>query len=227
MEIGFYIILAALFVLVLCRRRRHVGSGAVAVLMLASFAAYAVFTGVAGPHPDFGPLWHVPLAGDASYVWLFLAGVLLRLNWRSVRRVVHGRGIVWSVAYLIPVAATIPAAALPGLVATPAAFASQLIMPFWILALAFTWPGLSRRLLGRTDISYGVYLYHFPVINVILAHVSGPYGPVHAAFVVLATTMLSLLSWHLIEKRALRLKAIGTRPPTPLPVEVRSQTAPP
>jgi peptidoglycan/LPS O-acetylase OafA/YrhL len=63
----------------------------------------------------------------------------------------------------------------------------------------------------RTDISYGVYLYHFPIINIILVRLSRPYLPVHAVLVVVATTILALLSWHLIEKRALRLKARGTR----------------
>lgn len=65
----------------------------------------------------------------------------------------------------------------------------------------FTW------LRTRSDISYGVYLYGWPVTQVIRAFVGdGLSGYEMTALALPATALLAYLSWHLVEKPALRLK---------------------
>ena len=73
-----------------------------------------------------------------------------------------------------------------------------------IIKLAYINPTLSDRILGRNDISYGVYIYHMPIINYIL-YIYGP-GEVQFISAILGTLLLALLSWFLIERPALRLK---------------------
>ena len=75
---------------------------------------------------------------------------------------------------------------------------------FLILAIAFTNPGLSDKLLRKNDFSYGVYIYHQPAMNVFLAlNITGITGFISSIGV---TVFLSVASWFFVEKPALRLK---------------------
>ena len=69
----------------------------------------------------------------------------------------------------------------------------------------FSANSLSDRLLRRNDLSYGVYIYHGPVINFLLAKgLTG--GWIGFPLAVLSTLGLSYASWRLVEKPALNLK---------------------
>ena len=73
-----------------------------------------------------------------------------------------------------------------------------------ILKLAYTNPEFSDRMLRRNDISYGVYIYHMPIINLLLAQEF--LGLKGFALALAATIVVALLSWLLVEQPALRLK---------------------
>lgn len=71
-----------------------------------------------------------------------------------------------------------------------------------------TSPGIRLPTLGRFgDVSYGTYLYGWPVEQVV-NNALGEYSTWWAVFAVSLPTamLLGWLSWHLLEKRALRLK---------------------
>lgn len=60
---------------------------------------------------------------------------------------------------------------------------------------------------GGSDISYGVYLYGWPVTQIIRAMVGdGLSGYEMAALALPVTALIAYLSWHLVEQPALRLK---------------------
>lgn len=59
--------------------------------------------------------------------------------------------------------------------------------------------------LQTSDISYGLYLYHMPTINV-LVHLSRLSPWANITLAVTFSICASLASWHLVEKRALRHK---------------------
>lgn len=88
---------------------------------------------------------------------------------------------------------------------------SYVLLAALVYRLAYTQPQLSDRLLRRNDVSYGVYIYHMPVIN-LLAHLgfSGSFAAVIIAS--FATLLLALGSWRWIERPALRLKRLALRP---------------
>jgi peptidoglycan/LPS O-acetylase OafA/YrhL len=60
-------------------------------------------------------------------------------------------------------------------------------------------------LLHRNDISYGVYIFHMPVINMLL--VNGLTGWTGFWLSLGITAGLAVLSWRCIEKPALRLRS--------------------
>jgi peptidoglycan/LPS O-acetylase OafA/YrhL len=69
----------------------------------------------------------------------------------------------------------------------------------------------SPRLRLRNDISYGVYIYAFPVQQVLAIWGFTALGvPIYAALAIAATLPLAAASWFLVEKPAMRLK--GKRP---------------
>lgn len=85
-------------------------------------------------------------------------------------------------------------------------------------------PGFALLLLGaaarlpwrprlRRDLSYGAYVWHWPVALLVLSTpLAGAPFVVVLAVVLAATTLVALASWHLVEAPALRLKGV----PSPL-----------
>jgi peptidoglycan/LPS O-acetylase OafA/YrhL len=65
---------------------------------------------------------------------------------------------------------------------------------------------MSSRLNG-TDISYGFYLYHAPIIWTLVALHRQDDGSLWA-MVLAPTILLALVSWFVIERPALRMKAV-------------------
>lgn len=74
-----------------------------------------------------------------------------------------------------------------------------------IFKLAYSRPEISARILRRNDISYGVYIYHMPIANLMISlGLKDEYRYVGVA--TFAMFMMAILSWLYIEKPALRLK---------------------
>ena len=81
-----------------------------------------------------------------------------------------------------------------------------IVLVFLILKIAFYNPSLSDKLLKRNDISYGVYVFHMPIVNfllykeIFLKSISG------FLLAILATILISIISWFLIEKPSMKFK---------------------
>jgi peptidoglycan/LPS O-acetylase OafA/YrhL len=91
----------------------------------------------------------------------------------------------------------------------------QALAPVCVTLIAY-WAAIGVRQLWSAhrigDISYGIYLYHFPIAQTLIALGVFAVAPVAGvAAVVASTLMLAFLSWHLVEKRALRLAHRGNR----------------
>ena len=117
---------------------------------------------------------------------------------------------VWVFRMYIPVSAGI----FIGLAAmTTAAYWSDLFYPFFYLAIVYGVfvaafiPAGRIRLYNRIgDYSYGIYIYAFPLQQLIVWYRPG--ASAHDVFVLamILTMSLACFSWHLIEKPALKLK---------------------
>jgi peptidoglycan/LPS O-acetylase OafA/YrhL len=88
-----------------------------------------------------------------------------------------------------------------------------LLFSYGTLVLAFRAPAGLRRVAAPGDVSYGVYVYAFPVQQSLWALWGSGLRP-GVMFVIAApvTYLLALLSWRLIEHPALRLKRRARRP---------------
>jgi peptidoglycan/LPS O-acetylase OafA/YrhL len=86
-----------------------------------------------------------------------------------------------------------------------------LAWPWFVVGLAYHLDGLKR--LDRFDVSYGLYLYGFPVQQILVQLAGGEMRPVPLFAASLALTLVpATLSWFLVERPMLRLKGSGGDP---------------
>jgi len=138
------------------------------------------------------------------WLYMFMVGMLFQLHKDWVLRWVEGRFFWWLIFYLVWIIFlrrigfnTV------GNIATPLAL---LPLAALVLAAAFTKRDLAYRFLRGHDLSYGTYLYHMPVINIVVAIQLTADGGIRLAIVVVTTLVLAVLSWWLVERPALSLK---------------------
>lgn len=101
-------------------------------------------------------------------------------------------------------------------------FATVLLLPYWVIGLAYliSWDGIRRALRG-TDLSYGTYLYAFPMEQLV-STVFRP-GPVLMIIVAAPLTLVcAAVSWMLIERPSLSLKPRGRAAPAAAQVTARA-----
>lgn len=82
-----------------------------------------------------------------------------------------------------------------------------LAIGYILFYLAYVPSGVIRRYNQLGDYSYGVYIYAFPVQQAIAALIPGVSVPQMILLSAAITILLAILSWHLLEKRCLSLKA--------------------
>ena len=137
-----------------------------------------------------------------SYFWIGMIVVLLNLERFFTLR---------TALVLVVLAALVP---LSGYKVFLPAF---IIIPLVTLAFALS-PRLTvfDSILSRGDISYGLYLYAFPVQQVV-NQIAYPIGLVeHFLISLTITTLLAILSWKFVESPALKFKPVKrTRAETP------------
>ena len=75
---------------------------------------------------------------------------------------------------------------------------------FWFAFLPNT-PRLNR-INNSTDISYGLYLYAWPIQNLLIWYEPGIHPPTVMVITTLGAGLLAFVSWHWIEKPALQMK---------------------
>jgi peptidoglycan/LPS O-acetylase OafA/YrhL len=100
---------------------------------------------------------------------------------------------------------------------TPAAYIFSLISLPYIVIYGALRPTTRLKNFGKHgDISYGMYIYAFPIQQAVVAknHAIGPWELMLVAVPLII--IASALSWHLIEKRALRHKHVFNRDRYPI-----------
>lgn len=81
---------------------------------------------------------------------------------------------------------------------------------FWV-AFKVTWRPL-RTINAKDDISYGLYLYAWPIGNLLIWYWSDMNIVLHGLLTLAGSAALGYLSWRLLEERCMRLKRLFERP---------------
>ena len=146
----------------------------------------------------------------APWFYMFLVGVLAQRHFARLHSLLAGR---FALAVVLFAACSFVSVDLLGAATgnalDPIQFIGVAVLTF---SAAYSWPSLSRRVLRGHDISYGIYIYHMPFVNLLLE--LGYVGRFWAPFAVLAASVVATVgSWFGVERPALRLKR---RPLNPL-----------
>ncbi len=186
-ELLCYVAVAVLGVVGLLRRRWLLPAAMVVALSCAAVISYTTSYSGLGPH--LGP----PEVEAGRFAVMFLAGALVY----QFRNMIPARWSLVGVSVVIVLAAGM----LPDyrlIAAVPLAYA-VIVSGALIRAERF-------RL--RTDLSYGLYIYAFPIQQLLVICGLGSVNPVaFMALSALATLPIAALSWIMVEKPAMTLKS--------------------
>ena len=143
------------------------------------------------------------------WIWMFLVGIFFQKNFTSLHKVLSGKGL-----YILPLYIAVSYLSSTyfgwhlGNQINPILYTMLVVL---IFSLAYSFPTVSHNILKRNDISYGVYIYHIPVINILIY-----YGYVasllYVAVALISTVLLAGLSWFVFEKNAMKLKKHSFNP---------------
>ena len=178
-----------------------------AVLIIALIASFGLQYWTYAYRDDTPELvFKLILKSPLPWFGMFCAGVLGQRHLDTLMPIVKGRFLIFLGAFVL---AAITAHYLPGYPLLQGNANSMGIINFsamcgLILSAAYTAPTLAERLLKRNDISYGVYIFHIPVINVFVEKGLAGWGAFAPA--VMLTIGLAGLSWAFIERPALGLR---------------------
>ena len=156
----------------------------------------------------------------APWFYMFLAGIWMQRHFEWAHAFVRDRTFVFFAGYLVTLLVMLDPElivlylpddqqlGMPGNMIDPLSF---LMLCFFILAAAYNRPTLAGRILKRNDISYGVYIYHMPIVNFLIAY--GIVGTFATQFLAIAATIvLAIGSWLFIERPCMKLKRNSLNP---------------
>ena len=81
-----------------------------------------------------------------------------------------------------------------------------LMLPYCVLSFGLSNFPLAHRIMGRVDLSYGIYLYGFPIQQMLMSRSGKMSALENFGYALPITALLALGSWFLIEQPALRAK---------------------
>jgi peptidoglycan/LPS O-acetylase OafA/YrhL len=200
-ELQFYALLP--FLAIAAKKRRPVWLGyalAAAVVMMLARTFY--FQRITTVQKLFG-VTIVP------YLFYFLVGVVLRKQFERRPELFRGKGLAWMATYAAWAAMEMRFA-IPGSQGNLLNIPSIILLASATVSLAFTLPALSSRLLRGNDVSYGLYIYHGPILNLLLYRQH--YGIRGFAELLMLTFTAAIISWLFVERPALELKNYSLRP---------------
>ncbi len=142
------------------------------------------------------------------WFYMFVLGAYLSQKPSLVRLIQRVHPAAWLAVYLAASYAASRAGLPFGNEINPLIY---LILVGMVFSIAFNNVDAARRVLHGNDISYGVYIYHMPVVNM-LVQKGYRSSPPAVALAIGATVTIAAISWFVLEKPFLRLKRRSLRP---------------
>lgn len=197
-ELEFYLLVPLLYFL-----NKKFGNIVLVMLALCSFVVYTYIPKSSLPIV-YKKLFEVSIL---YYLLHFTVGIFLYLYFGKIKKYFENKGLIWLGIYIIFFLIFDRYAHLyhdlysPNLMGVVA----DIILGLAILSLAYTKPGVSHKVLKGNDYSYGVYVIHMVVVNIMFE-----LSLMHSFWFLVAGLVsvftIAFFSWRYVEKPALALK---------------------
>lgn len=197
-ELEFYMLVPILYFL-----NKKIGNIALLLLAAISFSLYTIVP-QSSLSIAFKKLFEVSIF---YYLLHFMVGVLLYLHFDKIKKYLKNKGLLWLAIYIVFFIFFDRYLGLyhdlysPNLIGVIA----DIILAITILSLAYTQPGFSHKILNDNDYSYGVYVIHMIVANVMI-ELSLTNNFLYLIIAIGVVFIMAFLSWRYVEKPALALK---------------------
>ena len=201
-EVGFYVLTPVLFWVTRHSRNKD------RVLALTALASFAfMYLVLAFVHRFSQTADKAVLLTPFPWFGQFLCGWLAQRNLKILLPIVQGRVWLLVLVNLVLMFLSARADLFPFLFSGSRAIGivNFAALSLLVLALAYGRRDLAARLLRRNDLSYGIYLFHMPVANMLLAN--GIAGTLAAVLTAALSVPVAALSWFLVEKPLLARRA--------------------
>jgi peptidoglycan/LPS O-acetylase OafA/YrhL len=158
----------------------------------------------------FGENNYIKLLGVSIFPHLFnfIIGSVIYVLWNNVKEYIENKGIIWLLIYA---GYTLLFSVLlkkysPSYYPNIFGLFSTLLLSITIISIAFSFKTIAKKYLHGIDMSYGIYLYHGPIINIFVDLNKNGYVKYYMVIVLIMTTIFAYLSWIFVEKKCLLIK---------------------
>lgn len=206
-ELQFYVLIPVIYKLFSTRGARRFDL-ALLGLMVLSICINRLLYGMQGEfgHSDY---WKLVRVSFSPWLYMFLTGVLVQRHFARIASLLS-RGL------LVPIGAAYIGYAM---LMRHWGFSFHndisplLFFPLGAVALvaAFTAPTLAGRLLKGNDFSYGIYIYHVPIMDTLL-YLGWKGSLLDSVTTGVLTVCVAAASWYLVEQPCLRRKRQSIHP---------------
>ncbi len=197
-ELQFYVIVPLLYFLL---RLDKTGNLKLLLVIAVFFGINRTYSYLHGGYSE-NLIYKLASVSFAPWFYMFLVGMFFQRNFEFFHRLLSGKFTYLLGVYIIV-----------GYFASQhnANFGNNVDPLFYLLLVplvfsaAYSKPDLARRITRGNDFSYGIYIYHMPVVNFLIY--LGFSGSIFWSLVaLLVTVVIAVLSWFFIEKPCLKLK---------------------
>ena len=140
-----------------------------------------------------------------TWIWMFCVGILFNRHIEFFYNLTAGRFIYILLFFLL--ISSIPFWSNSTIfvrLGNSIGIFNYIVLCFLITSTAFSNRSLSDRILRRNDISYGIYIYHQPILNLLI--VLGFQETLGVIICLIFTVIIAFASWFFVEQPALHFK---------------------
>jgi peptidoglycan/LPS O-acetylase OafA/YrhL len=153
------------------------------------------------------------------HLFNFMLGGIMYCLWTNIKKYIENKGLLWFSIFIVYILIFKYILNLYDVSYYPNLYGliHTILLSVTVISLAFTAKKFSDKILAGNDISYGIYIYHMPIINCIVAFGErynilniNEISNLNKIFLIVFTFIIVLFcaffSWKFIEKKALKLK---------------------
>ncbi len=144
-----------------------------------------------------------------KYLYYFLFGVISYVYWNNLYNIFLNKFLLITTIYILYFLIVGIYLNHPDIVSyilvSPFGFIGNLLLAIWTLSAAFSYNKMSIKIPFDIDISYGIYIYHMPIINFYIFCGLKSYTR-YLFEVLIIVLIIALFSWLFVEKPLLKIK---------------------